>query len=265
MNLQHYCQPMVALIPVRAWSKRVPGKNLRTLNGHYVLEYSLAAALQSGVFAEVFVCTDSPSAADVAYAYGAKVILREPVSDSQPDIVWVKQAVRHQPKSFAILRPTSPFRTADTIRRAYWVFTFPDQTADSVRAVEPVKQHPGKMWTWEGPGHPIKPYVSEKHPDGTPWHSSPTQSLPPVYVQNSSLEMAWTANVELHGTISGRKVAPFFTVGVEGLSIDTEADWQAAERLARDHPEWLPSVDVAGVSPVAAGERPTDPGRAVSR
>lgn len=254
MNLQHYCQPMVALIPARAGSKRVPGKNLRVLNGHYVLEYSIAAAVESGVFADVFVCTDSPSVADLAYAYDAKVIWRQPVSDLQPDIVWVRQAVRNQPKSFAILRPTSPFRTADTIRRAYEVFTVPDQTADSVRAVEPVRQHPGKMWTWEGAGHPIKPYVAEKHADGTPWHSSPTQSLPPVYVQNSSLEMAWTANVEIHGTIAGRKVAPFFTARAEGLSIDSPEDWSLAETIARAHPDWLPAVDVARVSPAAPGQ-----------
>jgi hypothetical protein len=60
--------------------------------------------------------------------------------------------------------------------------------------------------------------------------------------------MSWTANVETHGTISGRKIAPFFTDGIEGFSIDTEADWREAEYLARTRPDLLPPVDVARLS-----------------
>ena len=111
---------------------------------------------------------------------------------------------------------------------------------DSLRAVEPVKQTPYKMWTWLGPGYPITPFSDRKHPDGTPYHSSPTQSLPTVYIQNSSLEMSWTANVEVHGTIHGRKVGPFFTEGYEGFSIDYPEDWATAERLIA---EGVPHAD----------------------
>ena len=98
------------------------------------------------------------------------------------------------------------------------------------------------MWTWEGAGMPIRPLFDLKHPDGTPYHSSPTQSLPPVYIQNSSLEMSWTANVEVHGTIHGRKVGPFFTTGHEGFSVDTEADWAEAVRLVETGEAQLPSI-----------------------
>jgi N-acylneuraminate cytidylyltransferase len=90
------------------------------------------------------------------------------------------------------------------------------------------------MWTWEGGGYPMKPLQPNVHADGTPWHSSPTQTLPQVYVQNASLEMSWTSNVEIHGTISGRKVIPFLTEGWEGFNIDYPEDWEAAERHARE-------------------------------
>ena len=43
----------VALIPARQGSKRVPGKNVRVLNGHPMLAYAIASALDSGVFAKV--------------------------------------------------------------------------------------------------------------------------------------------------------------------------------------------------------------------
>jgi CMP-N,N'-diacetyllegionaminic acid synthase len=258
---------MVALIPARAGSKRVPGKNTRLLNGVPLVCYTIAAALQSDVFRRVTVFTDDDAVWNVDEPGCWSLYRRKPVSDEQADIEWVREALTSAPRpmSFAILRPTSPFRTAETIRRAYAQFTLPDQTCDSLRAVEPVKQSPYKMWTQAAPCMPIKPLLEGKHADGTPYHSSPTQSLPLVYVQNSSLEMSWTSNVETHGTISGRKIAPFFTEQFEGFSIDTEADWREAEHIARAYPDALPPVDVVRLSSAPAGERPPDPRRAVSR
>ena len=50
---------IIALIPARAGSKRVPDKNIRSLAGHPLIAYTIAAALQSEVFAAVVVSTDS--------------------------------------------------------------------------------------------------------------------------------------------------------------------------------------------------------------
>jgi CMP-N,N'-diacetyllegionaminic acid synthase len=55
---------MVALIPARAGSKRCPGKNTRELAGHPLIAYTIAAAMESGVFATVWVCTDSRAVAE---------------------------------------------------------------------------------------------------------------------------------------------------------------------------------------------------------
>ena len=247
---------MVALIPARAGSKRLPGKNTKLLWGHPVIAYTIAAAQQSGVFSSVWICTDDPAVrALCVVGSGLNSIERLPVSDTQPDIEWVRDALRfiERPHGFAILRPTSPFRTAETIRRCYQQFTIPDQTCDSIRAVEPVTQTPYKMWTWEGQGFPIKPLLSGEK-DGVPYHSSPTQACPVVYIQNSSLEMAWTANVEIHGSISGRKVAPFFTHGLEGFSLDTPADWERAQALVAADPGCLPPLGVAALSAVSGSE-----------
>ena len=250
---------MVALIPARAGSKRVPGKNTKPLCGVPLLVYSIAAARASGVFAAVYVCTDDSWAVSYATEVGCDYLARSAVTDRQPDIEWVRDALRELPyEAFAILRPTSPFRTAETIRRAYQQFCEMGDCADSLRAVRPVKEHPYKMWVSQAPSpafvnaYPMKPLFSGAHPDGTPWHSSPTQTLPTVYVQSSALEMAWTRCVEVHGSISGRKVAPFFGSALEQFSIDTPDDWAEAERLAREDPGRLPAVDVAGVPPVPA-------------
>ena len=250
---------MVALIPARAGSKRVPGKNTRLLAGQPLIIYTIAAAQQSGVFSEIMVCSDDIKvwALGVLPSMSMQMQCRSPVSDQQPDIEWVRntlQLIRPRPDNFAILRPTSPFRTAETIQRAYKVFQAMAECGDSIRAVEPVKQTPYKMWTWEGAGMPIRPLFDLKHPDGTPFHSSPTQSLPVVYVQNSSLEMSWTANVEVHGTIHGRKVGPFFTGGYEGFAIDTEADWREAVRLVETGEARLPPLTVGAEATAAPAQ-----------
>ena len=245
---------MVALIPARAGSRRIPGKNTKLLAGHPLIAYTIAAAQQSGVFTYIAIAADDESALSLAQVWSVTRIWREPASDDQPDIVWVRQALSNfrndntsfgRPEAFAILRPTSPFRTADTIRRAFEQFHAMGDCCDSLRAVEPVKQHPYKMWICAGPGYPITPLHPGAHPDGTPWHSSPTQSLSTVYVQNSSLEMAWTRCVEVFGTISGRKVAPFFTQRFEGFSIDYPEDWARAEHLIATGQVKLPDVHVS--------------------
>jgi len=241
---------MVALIPARAGSKRIPGKNTKLLAGHPLIAYTMAAAMESGVFANVAVCSDDQAVYDVYDRWGLvpTCIQREPASDDEADVVWVRKSfeILRGWDAFAILRPTSPFRTAATIRRAYDKFRrTPD--VDSLRAVEPVKQHPGKMWAWEGAGYPITPLLGYTRSDGTPWHSSPTQTLPTFYVQNASLEMAWTRTVTQLGSIAGKKVLPFFTEGYEGFDINTPEDWTEAERLIAEGLVDLPAVSLAHI------------------
>lgn len=244
---------MVALIPARAGSKRIPGKNTKPLAGHPLIAYTMAAARESAIFSKVCLCTEHFWIGAYAEQYGGIWVGRSEASatDGAADIMWIKEALQssalaQRPEAIAILRPTSPFRTAATIRRAFAQFTLPDQTADSIRAVEPVRQHPGKMWALEM-GR-ITPLLDYKRSDGVPWHSCPTQSLPTFYVQNSSLEMSWTANVETHGTIHGRKVAPFFTQDHEGFSIDYPEDWERAEQLIASGRVTLPDLSASHVT-----------------
>lgn len=239
---------MICLIPARKGSKRIPSKNTKLLAGHPLIVYTIAVAVESGVFDRVLVCSDDEDVAAVAGRFDVDYVCRETVPDDQPDVVWVTQAIQcleKRPWSFCILRPTSPFRTVEMLKEAKAEFDSSCLSSDSLRAVEPCAQHPGKMWTWEGTSYPIKPLLPNKREDGTPWHSSPTQSLPTYWVQNSSLEMAWTANVEVHGTIAGRKVSPFFTEGYEGFSIDYERDWREAEYLIASGAAVLPEIPVA--------------------
>ena len=56
----------IAIITARGGSKRIPRKNIRPFLGRPILEYSIEAALQAGLFQEVMVSTDDEEIARVA-------------------------------------------------------------------------------------------------------------------------------------------------------------------------------------------------------
>jgi N-acylneuraminate cytidylyltransferase len=227
----------------------VPNKNVLRLHGHPLLAYTISAALDSGVFEKVIVSTDSDEYAQIALHYGAEVPFLRPNSlaqDSSADIGWVAHALEnlaligYEFEIFSILRPTSPFRNASTIRRAYEEFSSRTDI-DSIRAVELCSQHPGKMWRIKG-DH-LVPLLSVQ-PDGLDWFSSPTQSLPEVWVQNASLEIAFSRCVLESESISGNRIAPFKTVFPEGIDINSEFDFARAKMVVDEGLFSLPEVRV---------------------
>jgi len=237
----------IALIPARSGSVRVPDKNIRFLGGHPMIAYSIAAAIQSGVFDTVLVSTDSREYAEIAQHYGAKVPFLRPVDiagSKSPDIEWVEYTLKELKAQgddyeyFSVLRPTSPFRQVTTIQRAWKQFREFDQ-ADSLRAVEICSQHPGKMWVVRGDiMYPLMPVT----PPEQPWHSSQFAALPEVYVQNASLEIARTSVVEKGRTIAGQIIQPFITEGFEGFDVNQEVDWVLAEYYMNSGEAKLPEV-----------------------
>ena len=240
---------VVALIGARAGSERVPGKNVRRLAGHPLLAYAIETARQSEVFDRIVVSTDNERIAQVARWYGADVPFLRPdeyATATSPDIEWIAWTLPRLDERyelFAIVRATNPFRGPDVIRRGLdQLLATPE--ADSIRAVERVKQHPGKMWIVDEAGRLMRPLLDQSHLD-VAWHAGQYQALPPVYVQNSALEIAWTRVVEATGTREGRMLTPFLTEGFEGLNIDDEDDFAHAERLVASGRVALPVVERA--------------------
>jgi N-acylneuraminate cytidylyltransferase len=155
--------------------------------------------------------------------------------DSSPDVEWIEYTLKRLAADgrrydcFSILRPTSPFRLPETIRRAWNEFRA-EVGVDSLRAVEKCSQHPGKMWVIRGrrmlPLLPIGPAEQ-------PWHSSQYPSLPEVYVQNASLEIAWSRVVLEGRTIAGHVVMPFLTRDAEGFDVNSPYDWNLGEHMVK--------------------------------
>ncbi len=245
----------VAFVPARSGSERVPGKNVRPLAGHPLLAYAIETAFQSGVFERVVVSTDSEEVAAVARWYGADVPFLRPAEFAtaiSPDIEWLRFTLERIEESFdlfAIVRATNPFRGPDAVRRGLDQLRATSE-ADSLRAVELVKQHPGKMWLLAEDRRTMRPLLDQSHLE-VAWHAGQYQALPPVYTQNSALEIAWTRVVSETGTREGRVVTPFFTEGFEGFNVDDEEDWALAERLAAEGSAHLPAVGPPPYAPAS--------------
>ena len=230
---------IVALIPARAGSTRIPNKNMRPLAGHSLVDYRLAAAYESRIFRDIWVATDDliDDVRVVADRYGAKTIRRQYSAWDEPDIIWIKRLLdgltAPPPDAFAILRPTSPFLGADVIRAAWEHFTA--MHVDSLRLMRKAREHPGKMWLAQRDQRvvPLLPFWTRtgEHGQDAPWHSAPTQTLIALYVQTGGLEILWTKTVRTTETISGSAVVGYVVEGPVALDLNTEEDWQEAERL----------------------------------
>jgi CMP-N-acetylneuraminic acid synthetase len=244
----------IALIPARSGSKRVPNKNIRPLAGRPLMAYAIDAARKSEIFADVLVSTETEEYARIAQSYDASVPFLRPAdfaTAESPDIQWVSytlwrlQGLGRTYDAFAILRPTSPFRTAETIKRAWVQFCAESEKIDSLRAVQKVSEHPGKMWRVVGNRRlqPLLPFDE----GGVPWHSRQYHTLPEVWVQNASLEIAWTRVVTVTHSISGNVIAPFFTEGYEGEDVNSESDWERLESLIARGQVTMPQLFPIGV------------------
>lgn len=238
----------------------MPHKNIARLAGHPAMAYTIAAANASGVFSDVVLCTDDPLYAEIGEYYGASVPALRPADISgptSPDIQWVVFMLDvlarngREFDAFSILRPTNPFRRASTIRSAFDKFTA-TPGADSLRAVSPVSEHPGKMWVLRGEFmYPLMPLT----PPDAPWHSQQMAALPEVYKQNASLEIAWTrVACSDPPTIAGHAVVPLVSEGQDGFDINVPGDLIEAERLISDAAVELPPIHATPFP----GQLPTD-------
>jgi N-acylneuraminate cytidylyltransferase len=78
--------------------------------------------------------------------------------------------------------------------------------------------------------------------NGVPWHSCQMAALPDIYVQNASLEIAWSRVIAESRTIAGQSVIPFVSEGLEGFDINVPEDWLLAEHLLASGEARLPPI-----------------------
>ena len=122
----------IAIITARGGSKRIPKKNIKEFCGKPIIAYSIRAALDSGIFDEVMVSTDSEEIAEIARAYGAKVPFMRSAKTSDDfattaDVLMeVLERYQEMDRTFDVMSciyPTAPFVTPQKLQRAYDTLT----------------------------------------------------------------------------------------------------------------------------------------------
>jgi len=116
---------MIALIPAKKNSKRLPNKNIKKINGKPLIWYSINAALNSKKISKVIVSTDCKKIAKMSVKFGAEVPFLRPkkLSGSKTPLIYVckhalsfmKKKVNNNYSEIVVLQPTSPLRTSKDI------------------------------------------------------------------------------------------------------------------------------------------------------
>ena len=223
---------VLGLVPARGGSKGVPGKNVRPLAGHTLLEYTARAARESGVLDRVILSTDSPEIADAGRRAGLEVPFMRPAAlagDDTPMLPVIQHALAETAKSgwspdvIVLLQPTSPLRRPEHIRDAVNVLR--DTSADSVVTVVEVPRHLSPDYVMRMDEGRLKPFL----PEGA--RITRRQDARPAYSRDGTVYAFRRATVERFGGIYGDDCRPLLIDANESLSIDSPADWDEAERL----------------------------------
>lgn len=119
---------VVAIIPAREGSKRIPKKNIRPFAGEPIIAYSIRAAQEAELFDRIIVSTDSDEIAETAKSFGAEVPFMRPVQladDFTGDVDVLIHALRWfeengtLPEYFCYIYATAPFIRTEYIRKGF--------------------------------------------------------------------------------------------------------------------------------------------------
>lgn len=224
---------LLGLIPARAGSKGLPGKNLRPLAGKPLIVHTIGAARGSGVFDQILVSTDGEEIARVAEGAGADVPFLRPIelaTDTARGIDVVHHAMAWLEEkgqlydAIMLLQPTSPLRTGDDIREALDMFI--ERDAEAVVSVCEVDHHP---W-WCNTLPPDGCLDGFVRPD-LPYNR---QQLPVYYRVNGAVYLArWGFIRERDGWYGPRTYA-YVMPRIRSVDIDDEVDLMLAHVLMQE-------------------------------
>ena len=218
----------LAVIPARAGSKRVPGKNTKLLGARPLLAWTVKTALDSNCDT-LMVSTESEDIAGVAESYGADVpFLRSPsLADDESDVVdaLIEIVERYSDSgktfdSIVLLQPTSPFRRVETINAA--ISLHEATNGDSVVSVSPASVKP--QWLKRISDALLRPYPGvEISADGV-------EHQPDAYQLNGLVYVCSVRHLLDGRSLYSASTRPLvINSQVESLDIDTPFDWRIAE------------------------------------
>jgi CMP-N,N'-diacetyllegionaminic acid synthase len=221
-------------VPARAGSKGIPGKNLRLLGGRSLIDYAARAARESGVVDRAVLSTESEDIAAEGRRTGLQVPFLRPGSLAQDDTP-MKPVIEHALASLAesgftpeivlLLQPTSPLRTPAHLREA--VRLLRESRADSVVTVVELPRHLSPDYVMRIDAGELKPFLAEGA------RVTRRQDARPAYVRDGTVYAFWVRTLVEQGSIYGEHCVPLLVDAADSITIDSQADWDAAERVVR--------------------------------
>jgi N-acylneuraminate cytidylyltransferase len=221
----------LALIPSRGGSKGLPGKNIKALAGRPLIAHAVDAARSSKVVDRVVVSTDSMEIAAIARAAGAEVPFLRPAAlaeDATPMLPVIEHAIKAlsadgwTPEAILLLQPTSPLRRPEHLVRA--IEELRDESVDSVVTVVRVPRHLSPDYVMRIDDGQLVPFL----PQGAA--VTRRQDAREAFVRDGTVYAFRRATVLEQGSIYGRNCRPLIIPAQDSITIDTQEDWDEAER-----------------------------------
>lgn len=220
---------ILALIPARGGSKRIPNKNIRELGGKPLITWTIDSVRGLPELVDVLVSTDSSAIAETAVAAGALVPWLRPAelaTDTATSVAVCMHALNwyeHEKgpiDGLLLLQPTSPFRTTASIRSAIELFQQHPQR--SIVSFSPAESHP--TWSFYLEDNNVRPFIENTQ------GQTRSQDLTPAYVLNGAIYLTSPNYLRQRETFIGSDTIPLIIENPkENLDIDTEWDWTLAE------------------------------------
>lgn len=219
----------LAIIPARAGSKRIPGKNKRLFVGKPLIYWTIKAAIEASDISEVVVSTDDDEILNFQSLFPSVRFYKRPeslaqdFSSSAEVILDVMEKYDRPLEKIILLQPTSPLRGADSIQSALRQYSEDNcKQLVSVRSCHEVPSHIMK----ENQGYIIP--LLDKH---TQLRSQDWERL---WVLNGAIYISeWNFFLD-RKTFLTESTKAFVMLDSVSVDIDTEDDWKRAETFAKD-------------------------------
>jgi len=228
MSSQHN---LIAIIPARGGSKRLPGKNLMNIAGKALICWTIETAIESGLFDKIYVNTDSEEIAKIAVESGAEVPFMRPDALAGDQVTTVAVLIdmverlrrdhHSEATHLACLQPTSPLRTAKDIQQA--VAMLHDQKADAIISLCKTEHSP--LWSNTLPDN-----FSLQHFLPKDIQKTPSQKLPEYYRLNGAIYLCDINRMIAEQTLFlSSNVYAYIMSRKNSIDIDDQVDFDLAQ------------------------------------
>jgi len=223
----------IAIIPARAGSKGLPGKNTALIEGKSLVQLAIESALSIPEITRVVVTSDDVSVQKIASDLGAEVVVRP--AELAQDHSSIESAILHalaelnlDPTStdvLTVIQPTSPLRDKQLLATSISNF-IKNGSQGSLFGVVEVEHHPAKMLVVNGEF--VVPFTKVED------LSAPRQQLDRVVRQSGSIYITNLQQFLSLGTLFINPVRWVAVSGAEAIDIDTAQDLALAQETARE-------------------------------